>query len=118
LFSQKFDYIHGRMLASCFNSRLTVFRSAFEARRPDGWFEIQDFAIPYRCMDDSMAGTAVERRLEAVLAAARKLGKDFGRVPNYKSYLTECGFVDVVETQPMWPIGIWPRGKKMKMLGA
>jgi len=106
------------MLASCFTSHLTVFRSAFEALRPGGWFEMQDFAIPYRCIDDSMAGTAMERWLETVVAAADKLGRDFGRVPNYKSYLIECGFVDVVETQLVWPIGTWPRDKKMKMLGA
>jgi hypothetical protein len=37
--------------------------------------------------------------LEAIIAAADKLGRDFGRVLNYKSYLIECGFVDVVETQ-------------------
>jgi hypothetical protein len=104
------------MLASCFASRLTVSRSAFEALRPDGWFRDAGLHIPYRCIDDSIVGKAMERWLEAAVPAANKLGRDFGRVPNYKSYLIECGFVDAVEAQLVWPIGTWPRDKKMKAL--
>jgi hypothetical protein len=56
LYSQKFGYIHGHMIASSFTSHLTVFRFAIEALQPGSWFEMQNFAIPYRSIDDSMEG--------------------------------------------------------------
>jgi ubiquinone/menaquinone biosynthesis C-methylase UbiE len=37
LFSHEFDYIHGRMLVTCFQSHLEVFRSAFDNLRPGGY---------------------------------------------------------------------------------
>jgi SAM-dependent methyltransferase len=37
LFSHNFDYIHGRMLVTCFQSHLEVFRSAFDNLSPGGY---------------------------------------------------------------------------------
>jgi hypothetical protein len=62
------------------------------------------------------------RRVRIILSFASllgtALGRDFGRVPQYKQYLQEIGFVDVVEKQLAWPIGTWARTRWMKMLGA
>jgi len=60
IFSQNFDYIHGRMLGSCFNSHIKVFESVFNYLQPGCWFEMQDFAFPFRCIDDTVKGTAFE----------------------------------------------------------
>jgi hypothetical protein len=79
---------------------------------------MQDVVIPFRCIDDSMKGTAFERWLGLVKEAAHALGRDFGKVPNYKSYFEQVGFVDVVEKQLAWPIGMWARDSRMKTLGA
>ena len=117
-FSYKFEYIHGRTLAWCFKSHVTVFQSAFNALRPGGWLEVQDIVIPSRCIDDSMPGTAFERWIDLIKKGCIALGRDFGRVPQYKQYLQEIGFVDVVEKQLAWPIGTWARTRRMKMLGA
>lgn len=48
---------------------------------------------------------------------ATALGKDWYRVPKYKEYLEELGFVDVVERTYSCPIGPWARGEKNKTLG-
>ena len=106
------------MLGSCFTSHLTVFRSAFDAMCPGGWIEMQDFGFPFRCIDDTIKGTAFERWVDALLEGISALGKDFGRASSYATYMRECGFVDVNEKQLAWPIGSWPRGQKMKTLGA
>jgi SAM-dependent methyltransferase len=118
IYSHKFDYIHGRMLASCFSSHVKVFESAFNFLRPGGWFEMQDFAFPLRCIDDTMKGTAFERWLELILAGCEKLGKDLGRAPIYEKYMRDIGFVDVQQKLVAWPIGSWPKDEKMKVLGA
>ena len=65
-----------------------------------------------------MPGTAFERWIDLIKKGCMALGRDFGRVPQYKQYLQEIGFVDVVEKQLAWPIGTWARTRRMKMLGA
>jgi hypothetical protein len=118
LFKQKFDFIHGRMLGSCFASHFNVFKSAFNAMRPGGWIEFQDYAFPFRTVDDSVKGTAFERWIKSILTATHRLGLDWKRVPLYRSYLEECAFVDVREQLLAWQIGSWAKDEKMKMLGA
>lgn len=49
--------------------------------------------------------------------ATAALGKDWTRASEYKRYLLEAGFEDVVERKFEWPVGTWARGKRMKMLG-
>jgi hypothetical protein len=53
-----------------------------------------------------------------VKEAPNALGRDFGKVPNYKWHFEEVEFVDIVEKQLTWPIGRWARDPRMKMLGA
>jgi hypothetical protein len=52
-----------------------------------------------------------------VQKATAALGKDWTRASEYKNYLIEAGFEDVVEKKFEWPVGTWARGKRMKMLG-
>jgi len=117
-FSDSFDYIHGRALTACFKDHLPVFRSAFKALRPGGYFEMHDAAIPFRSIDGSIKDTAFERWQRLVKEAADVLGRDFGKVPKYKSYFEQVGFVDIVEKQFAWPIGSWAKDPRMKKLGA
>src|ERR1700712_2752022 len=107
MFSSPFDYIHGRGLVTCFNSHKVVFANAFNALRSGGYFELQDAAMPMVSLDDSAKGTATELWVERFIAGGAKLGKDFSRVPYYKQYMEEVGFVDVVEKHFQWPLGTW-----------
>jgi hypothetical protein len=52
-----------------------------------------------------------------LMDGSRALGKDWSRVPKYKAYLEELGFVDVVERRFNGPIGPWPKGHKNKITG-
>ncbi|KAG4440548.1 hypothetical protein IFR05_003964 [Cadophora sp. M221] len=117
LFPYQFDYIHGRALATCFKSHLPVFRSAFTYTKPGGYFELQDCIVPFRCIDDSIKGTALERWVELIMAGTARLGKDWTRVRRYREMMVEAGFEDVVERKYEWPVGTWARGERMKMLG-
>jgi hypothetical protein len=103
---------------SCFKDQHTVWRNAFKALRPGGYIELQDLQMPYRYIDSSGEGTAVKLFNERFMEGALRLGRDFTKVQHYKQVLEEVGFVDVVERQFVWPVGTWPRGQKMKTLGA
>ncbi|KAL3423929.1 methyltransferase domain-containing protein [Phlyctema vagabunda] len=118
VFPQKFDYIHGRALCTCFKSHASVINSAFSAIRPGGYLELQDAAFPWRCIDDSWQGTALQRWMGLLLDGAEALGKDWKRVPKYKEYMRNAGFLDIVEKKFAWPLGTWAKGKKFKTLGA
>lgn len=116
-YSHKFDYIHGRGLATCFKSHLSVFQSAFRFARPGGYFELQDGLFPVRCIDDTLKGTALEKWCNLVTAGANALGQNWSQVPRYAAYMKEAGFVDVIEKKFAWPLGPWAQGERMKILG-
>ncbi|KAN0108726.1 S-adenosyl-L-methionine-dependent methyltransferase [Hyaloscypha variabilis] len=118
VFPQKFDYIHGRALMSCFRNDQRVWEHAFKALRPGGILELQDLQMPLRYIDSSGEGTALKLWNERFMAAGLMLGRDFTKVAKYKATLEKVGFVDVVEKRYYWPVGTWAKGKKMKTLGA
>jgi hypothetical protein len=103
---------------TCFKNHKTVWEHAFKALRPGGYLELQDVQMPMRYIDSSGEGTALKLLNERFMAGALALGRDFTKVAHYKRILEEVGFVDVVERRFVWPEGTWPRGQKMKMLGA
>lgn len=113
----KFDYIHGRALATCFKSHVKVIESAFEALRPGGYLELQDCIIPLRSIDNSLAGTQLGKWTDLMLKSVKAMGLDWTRVSQYKQYMIDAGFEDVVEKSYEWPLGTWAKGERMKMLG-
>ncbi|PVH80984.1 S-adenosyl-L-methionine-dependent methyltransferase [Cadophora sp. DSE1049] len=117
LFPHPFSYIHGRALATCFKSHLPIFHSAFRSLVPGGFFELQDCIVPFRCIDDTLKGTALETWTQLIMEGTKRLGKDWTRVRRYREMMVEAGFVDVVERRYEWPVGTWARGERMKMLG-
>jgi SAM-dependent methyltransferase len=117
-YSTKFDLIHGRTLVSCFKDPGAVFKSAYEALKPGGYFEMQDLILPMRAIDDTLKGTALEYWSETALNAAEKLGRSWKNSANYVRYFEEAGFVDIEEKHFQWPMNRWPKGERLKTLGS
>lgn len=116
-YSQKFDYIHGRALLSCFRDPTFIIASAFDSLRPGGILELQDPQMPALCIDDSMQGTSLETWSQVVPEGAANLGRVVTNSRFYPQWMREVGFVDVVEKHYYWPLNTWPRGKREKMIG-
>ncbi|MAD87601.1 MAG: hypothetical protein CL912_31975 [Deltaproteobacteria bacterium] len=116
-FPQKFDYIHGRALMSCFHYPLAVIKSAFAALEPGGYLELQDCVAPWHSLDDTLSGTTLWRFHQMTIAAAASLGRDVTQVVKYKAFFEEAGFVDVKKVHYQWPLGKWAKGEKMKKVG-
>lgn len=102
-YSQPFDYVHGRALFTCFKDPLTVFRNAYAAIKPGGYFEMQEIYFKPTSVDDSIKGTALEIWMNKLVEGAAVLGKDWHCTKNYTQWFQEAGFVDVVERQFAWP---------------
>jgi hypothetical protein len=52
-----------------------------------------------------------------LLDAAEKIGKSFEIFNHTKDYITQAGFVDVVEKKYKMPVGEWSSDPKLKVLG-
>jgi SAM-dependent methyltransferase len=117
-YSTRFDFIHGRALVTCFRDFVTVFKSAYDALAPGGYFEMQDLVVPMRAIDNTMEGTALKTWTEVMMGTAEKMGKNWGGAAHYGQYFEEAGFVDVVERHFQWPSNRWPKGERLKTLGS
>lgn len=116
-FTVSFDYIHLRMMVSCFDQPRRTIKKIFENLAPGGWVEFQDVEMGACSEDGSTQGTSMERLgayLESGLAA---LNRDPKIARQYESILLETGFVDVVARQLQIPCGVWPDDPKRKALG-
>lgn len=114
---QKFDYIHGRTLATCFKDPPSIIGKAFDALAPGGYFELQDMCLQ-TSDDGSMNGTALLEWQTHVKEAATKTGVEWTNVPNYKRWMIEKGFEGVTEVSFRWPSNQWSRVRKERLLGA
>jgi hypothetical protein len=87
---------------------------------PGGWFEIKDFDIAPMCDDGTLPQDSDIVRWHDLLERGASLGSINLRFwsPELKTQAEKAGFVNVEVKEYKIPIGIWPRNKKLKSLGA
>ena len=117
VFNHKFDYVHARFMCGSFSNFPDIFRSCLENLEPGGWAEFQDYYVKMQCVDDSLAGTALERWNDCVLEGVRRMGKNGLAAARFKAQMLDAGFVDVVERKFALPGNPWAKGEDQKMLG-
>ncbi|KAH7381937.1 S-adenosyl-L-methionine-dependent methyltransferase [Cadophora sp. MPI-SDFR-AT-0126] len=101
IFSQPFDYIHGRALVSCFRDPPSVITSIFANLTPGGYFEFQDPIMPLKSIDGSLTGTSLDLFQKSCMEAAEKLGRPWTNGKNYGSYY--------------WATNGWVRRRQQKL---
>jgi hypothetical protein len=116
-YSHKFSFIHGRALFTAFKDPAEIFRKAYAALAPGGYFEMQDVYFKPHSPDNTVEGTAWERWSELLVEAAKKLGRNWHGPPHYAQWMRDAGFEDVVEKIVQLPINTWPLGQKNKLMG-
>lgn len=117
-FSTKFDYIHGRALASCFKDPTFVIREAFRSLAPGGYLELQDGYFPMEYVGDIPVESALYKWNELIVKGASKTGRPWSNAPHYKRWMEEIGFEDVVERRFYLPTSPWPKGRYFKTVAA
>jgi SAM-dependent methyltransferase len=116
VFSEKFDYIHGRALLSCFKDPASVLRQAYESLAPGGYLELQDGTFPLKYIGDPPTESQLYKWSQIVTEGAAKSGRPWTNAQYYKRWMEEIGFEDVVEKHFYWPTSPWPKGKYFKQV--
>ncbi|TAQ87970.1 hypothetical protein B7494_g3709 [Chlorociboria aeruginascens] len=116
-YTQKFDYIHGRLLFSCFKDPASVIKRAYDALSPGGYYEAQEAYFNIQAVDDTLENTALKHWNDIMVQAASLIGRDWHCTAKFKQYFKDAGFEDVVEKKFTWPINSWPRDPKNKLVG-
>ncbi|KAI1849697.1 hypothetical protein JX266_004646 [Neoarthrinium moseri] len=112
-----FDFIHLRLMFTCFINHKDVIQKAFDNLNPGGWIEYQDCSFNIDSDDNTHRGTALHQWGHLAIAGAAAKGRDIEAARKYKRYMEEIGFVDVVE-RPFKLFGnSWPRTQPEKTIG-
>ncbi|KAL1880551.1 hypothetical protein VTK73DRAFT_5564 [Phialemonium thermophilum] len=118
-FSQKFDYIHSRIMTTSFSDWKAYLQKCYDNLNPGGYLELADVGPMYVSDDGTLTEDhAVWKWRSLLVEAAKALGRPFTDPKTYKGLLEEVGFVDVHETLHRWPVNTWPQDKKLKEIGA
>ncbi|GMG06838.1 unnamed protein product [Aspergillus oryzae] len=97
-YSQPFDYIHGRELEGFIRDHDRLFRQALANLKPGGWFEIASIEVNCFSDDDThLKATSMMEGVKNMHISAKKFGKDFDTVKNWRSQMENAGFVNVRE---------------------
>jgi hypothetical protein len=115
IYSQPFDYIHGRALVSCFKDPPSIIASIFSNLSPGGYFEFQDPIMPLKSINGTLTGTYLDEFQTQCMAGAEKLGRPWTNGKNYGRWMREAGFEDVVERSYYWATNQWVKGKPQKL---
>ncbi|KAH8668677.1 hypothetical protein BX600DRAFT_538701 [Xylariales sp. PMI_506] len=102
-----FDYIHLRMMFTCFREPLTVMKYAFQNLTPGGWIEFQDARTMLFQANQHYAGDALQRWSKGVIQGAAAMGRDVECVLKYERWLKEAGL----------PANEWHSDPKLKKVG-
>lgn len=117
-YSNKFDLIHMRMMVSTISDWPGCFKQCYENLNPGGWLEIKDIKFPIEDNDKSFPkDCAIKKWANLIVEGTTNLGKPATCAEDYKKWLEEIGFENVVEVQYRWPQNGWPKDPKMKELG-
>jgi hypothetical protein len=116
--TQKFDFIHGRALLSCFKDNRFNVNSVFGALAPNGYFELQDPCMPMRSDDGTLAGTYLDKWQTHIITALKSIGRNLRDSVNWGMYMKEAGFVDIVEKRYYCGTNPWVKGQKQKLQAA
>lgn len=115
---ESFDFIHARCLYGCSSDFPALYAQALAHLQPGGWFEQTEISVVAYSDDGSTRGTAIERWGPLALEAGKQFGKSFSMAEDMPDLIQEAGFVNVQKHTYKWPVGTWPRDKRLKEIGA
>lgn len=118
-----FNFIHGRALHGSVFSWTCLYKEAYAALKPGGWFESVETTIGFYIDDDEGQPTAIgsttsiSQWCRLGIEASERAGRPFGITDKLKGWMEDALFVNMEENIFKVPIGSWPKDPKMKNIG-
>lgn len=121
-YEKPFDYIHLRMMCTCFSAPKKIIQNVFDNLAPGGWCEYQEFAPESihgsdPASDQLLRSSAFYRATDLVILGMKNLGRDISVAHKYKQWMEEVGFTDIVEEKILCPLNDWPLDPEQRALG-
>ncbi|TVY91516.1 Secondary metabolism regulator [Lachnellula willkommii] len=118
-FSRPFDFIHCRYLAGSIIDWPRLVAQAFQFTKPGGWVEFQDFDMQFYSTDGTFVpGSPPNVWTDEVIAAIKVFGREPEPGPKLEQWIRDAGFENVNHGLIPIPVGMWPKDKRMKEIGA
>lgn len=115
---QPFDYIHSRFLAGAIADWPQLVRRCYDNLAPGAIVEFQDGYLLIYSEDGSTRGTWLEKWSTDIAKAATQGGRTVQPGLYLEQWIREAGFEDVHHKRIRLPLGVWPKDKQLKEVGA
>ncbi|KAI0827516.1 S-adenosyl-L-methionine-dependent methyltransferase [Hypoxylon sp. FL0890] len=112
------DFVHIRQVFPALQDPPGVCRQSCSHLKPGGWIEIQDFGGIVKCDDDTLpADSLLTKFHEMTIEALSKRGIRWTIANDMEQVLSDAGFVNIQCKKFKCPIGIWPKAKRLRLVG-
>ncbi|KAI9879150.1 MAG: hypothetical protein M1830_009409 [Pleopsidium flavum] len=114
-----FDYIHCRYMAASITNWPQLVERCFRHTKPSGLVEFQDYDLQYYSRDGSMkSDSSIAKWINLLLETSRKAGRDPCPGASLEGWVRDAGFTEIHHEKMQVPIGLWPKDKRLKTIGA
>jgi len=114
-----FDFIHARDFLFSIHDWPKLVGQCYEHTKPNGFVELQCLLPEPHCDDNSApSDSGVIKFSEKICEASEICGWSLREPNNFKTYVKNAGFENVVEVRYKVPTSPWPKDRRMKLIGA
>lgn len=93
----------------------------YENLAPGGWAEFQEWAVEVigenEAAEAVVRDSALRQWCDKGVQGGASFGRDFRAAHNYRQWMVEAGFEDIVEKQILCPVNGWPVDPDDRLLG-
>jgi hypothetical protein len=95
-------------------------RQSFENTKPGGWVEFTDYdTVFYTSTGGNYhEGEPIDRWSKELAAGMNKFGMDANPGPRLEGWIKDAGFTNVETRVLPFPVGTWPKNRRLKEIGA
>ncbi|OKP13887.1 hypothetical protein PENSUB_462 [Penicillium subrubescens] len=95
-----------------------VYKQCYEKLQPGGWIEQIEASPVVLCDDGSLPADNILHSWGVyTMECAKKAGRELNAIDTMAENIRKAGFVEIHEKESKWPIGPWPRDKRLKEAG-
>ncbi|RSL84400.1 hypothetical protein CDV31_016705 [Fusarium ambrosium] len=116
---QRYDYIHCRYMAGAIADWPALVRRLHHHLNPGGWVEFQETINTLYSDDETLEpDNALVRLMDHLKDAHNKIGRTLDPAHEFRHWVEEAGFHNITEQMFKFPVGPWPKDRRLKEIGA